>query len=67
MRGPMKHGAIMQLLADVVWGDLDFLLLDCPPGTGDEPLSAVQLLGSKTAAVVVTTPRMSLCPMWKNP
>jgi len=57
MRGPMKHGAIMQLLADVVWGDLDFLLLDCPPGTGDEPLSAVQLLGNKTAAVVVTTPQ----------
>ncbi|MFO7767159.1 MAG: Mrp/NBP35 family ATP-binding protein [Pelovirga sp.] len=57
MRGPMKHGAIQQLLADVVWGDLDFLLLDCPPGTGDEPLSAVQLLGSKSAAVVVTTPQ----------
>ena len=57
MRGPMKHGAIQQLLADVVWGDLDFLLLDCPPGTGDEPLSAVQLLGAKSAAVVVTTPQ----------
>ncbi|MCD6583023.1 MAG: Mrp/NBP35 family ATP-binding protein [Desulfuromusa sp.] len=57
MRGPMKHGAIQQLLADVVWGELDYLLLDCPPGTGDEPLSAVQLIGSGAAAVVVTTPQ----------
>ena len=57
MRGPMKHGAIQQLLADVNWGELDYLVLDCPPGTGDEPLSAVHLLGSRSSAVVVTTPQ----------
>jgi Mrp family chromosome partitioning ATPase len=57
MRGPMKHGAIQQLLAEVVWGELDYLLLDCPPGTGDEPLSAAQLLAPGASAVVVTTPQ----------
>lgn len=57
IRGPMKAGAIQQLLADVAWGELDVLLVDCPPGTGDEPLSAVQMLGTGSQAVVVTTPQ----------
>jgi len=56
-RGPMKMGAIKQLLKDVVWGDLDYLIIDSPPGTGDEPLSACQLIGALDGAVIVTTPQ----------
>lgn len=56
-RGPMKMGVIEQFLKDVSWGDLDYLIVDCPPGTGDEPLSVVQLLQKPTGAVVVTTPQ----------
>jgi ATP-binding protein involved in chromosome partitioning len=56
-RGPMKHNVIKQFVADVCWGDLDYLIIDCPPGTGDEPLSIVQLLGKADGAVVVTTPQ----------
>jgi ATP-binding protein involved in chromosome partitioning len=56
-RGPMKMGIIKQFLKDVSWGDLDYLIIDSPPGTGDEPLSVCQLIGSLTGAVVVTTPQ----------
>ena len=56
-RGPLKHGAIRQFLADVAWGKLDYLGVDSPPGTGDEPLSIAQLLGSAAGAIVVTTPQ----------
>ncbi|MDI6819618.1 MAG: Mrp/NBP35 family ATP-binding protein [Candidatus Hodarchaeaceae archaeon] len=55
-RGPMKMGAIRQFLADVAWGDLDFLFIDVPPGTGDEPLSLMQLLPDITGVIVVTAP-----------
>ncbi|OPX28285.1 MAG: ATP-binding protein [Gemmatimonadaceae bacterium 4484_173] len=56
-RGPMKMGVIEQLLRDVEWGELDYLIIDSPPGTGDEPLSIVQLIGEMDGAVMVTTPQ----------
>jgi Mrp family chromosome partitioning ATPase len=56
-RGPMKAGLIKQFLQDVVWGDLDYLIVDCPPGTGDEPLSVIQLMEEPTGAIIVTTPQ----------
>lgn len=56
-RGPMKMGVIKQFLKDVEWGDLDYLIVDSPPGTGDEPLSVCQLVGNPAGAIIVTTPQ----------
>jgi len=56
-RGPMKMGVIKQFLTDVNWGDLDYLIIDAPPGTGDEPLSLCQLIQPLDGAVIVTTPQ----------
>jgi len=56
-RGPMKLSLIKQFVRDVDWGDLDYLVTDCPPGTGDEPLAALQTFGKEAQAVIVTTPQ----------
>jgi len=56
-RGPLKMGVIKQFIKDVEWGELDFLVIDSPPGTGDEPLSGCQLIPDADGAVIVTTPQ----------
>lgn len=56
-RGPMKMGAVKQFLGEVNWGDLDYMIIDLPPGTGDEPLSIIQLIPNNDGAVIVTTPQ----------
>ncbi|MDH7554432.1 MAG: Mrp/NBP35 family ATP-binding protein [Spirochaetota bacterium] len=56
-RGPLKYNLIKQFLSDVEWGELDYLVIDSPPGTGDEPLSVAQLVKNPTGAVIVTTPQ----------
>jgi ATP-binding protein involved in chromosome partitioning len=55
-RGPLKMRAIRQFLVDIVWGELDLLFIDLPPGTGDEPLSIAQLLPEMDGVVIVTMP-----------
>lgn len=55
-RGPLKMGAIRQFLGEVAWGPLDYLLVDLPPGTGDESLSVLQLLPEMDGVVIVTIP-----------
>ncbi len=56
-RGPIKLGAIQQFIGDVEWGDLDYLIIDFPPGTSDEPLTVAQNLPDIDGMVIVTTPQ----------
>jgi len=66
-RGPMKTSLIRQFLRDVDWGELDYLIIDSPPGTGDEPLSICQLIETPDGAIIVTTPQeLSLTDVTKS-
>jgi len=56
-RGPMKYSLIKQFISQVDWGSLDYLIVDSPPGTGDEPLTVAQLIEDADGAVLVTTPQ----------
>ncbi len=56
-RGPMKHNIIRQFIEDVEWGELDYLVIDFPPGTGDEAISISQLLKDITGSIIVSTPQ----------
>ena len=60
-RGPLKHSAINQFISDVDWGELDFLIVDSPPGTGDEPLSVAQTIPD-ARPIIVTTPQEETRP-----
>ncbi len=57
-RGPQKTGAIKQLISDSHWGELDYLIIDNPPGTGDEPLTVLQTIPDADAVIMVTTPNV---------
>jgi ATP-binding protein involved in chromosome partitioning len=64
-RGPMKHGVIRQFISEVNWGKLDFLVIDSPPGTGDEPLSVAQTVTGAQAIIVTTPQEISLADVRK--
>lgn len=65
-RGPMKHNVIRQFVADVEWGDLDYLIIDSPPGTGDEPLTVAQTISDAKAIIVTTPQEISLADVRKS-
>jgi ATP-binding protein involved in chromosome partitioning len=65
-RGPMLHGALLQFLKDVDWGELDFLLLDLPPGTGDVALTLSQRVRSNGAIIVTTPQEVALQDVYKS-
>lgn len=65
-RGPIKYSAIRQFIADVEWGNLDFLIIDSPPGTGDEPLTVAQNISDARAIIVTTPQEISLADVRKS-
>ncbi len=65
-RGPLKYSAIQQFIGDVEWGALDFLLIDAPPGTGDEPLTVAQTISDAKAIIVTTPQEVSLADVRKS-
>lgn len=65
-RGPMKFQAIQQFIGDVEWGELDYLVIDSPPGTGDEPLTVAQMVKDARAIIVTTPQEVSLADVRKS-
>lgn len=65
-RGPMKISAIRQFISDIEWGDLDYLVVDSPPGTGDEPLTVAQTISDAEALIVTTPQEISLADVRKS-
>jgi len=65
-RGPMKYSAIKQFIGDVEWGVLDYLIIDSPPGTGDEPLTIAQTISDAKAIIVTTPQEVSLADVRKS-
>ncbi|MEW6502281.1 MAG: Mrp/NBP35 family ATP-binding protein [Thermodesulfobacteriota bacterium] len=65
-RGPLKNQAIRQFIADVAWGDLDYLVIDAPPGTGDEPMTVAHTIKDAKALVVTTPQQVALADVRKS-
>jgi len=65
-RGPLKISAIRQFISDLTWGDLDYLIVDSPPGTGDEPLTVAQNIPDAEALIVTTPQEVSLADVRKS-
>jgi len=65
-RGPIKYSAIKQFIGDIDWGQLDFLIIDAPPGTGDEPLTIAQTIPDAQAIIVTTPQEVALADVRKS-
>jgi Mrp family chromosome partitioning ATPase len=65
-RGPVKHSAIRQFIGEVEWGNLDYLMIDAPPGTGDEPLTVAQLIDDAKAIIVTSPQEIALADIRKS-